>query len=80
MERIYQNKILFDVPEGFSELSARKLDLDRMTDGVPAEMREFYAALAADFRAIGYTFNADACDRRAEQWRRIGTRERLVMP
>ena len=73
-ESIYQNKILFSVPLGFVDLSTRKLDLDRITDGVPAEMQALYAALAADFRKIDSLMMADACDRRADQWRKIGAR------
>jgi hypothetical protein len=77
-ESIYQNQILFRVQAGFSDLSTRKLELDRITDGEPGLMRELYSTLAEDFRKIDSPMMADACDRRAEQWRRIGAREGAI--
>lgn len=68
-ESIYQNQILFSVPYGFKDLSARKLDLDRIADGDPELMHELYQALASEFEGINYNMVAASCRRRADQWR-----------
>jgi hypothetical protein len=68
-ETLYQNEILFTVPAGLKELSARKLELDRITDGEPAVMSALYLALADEFEQINYTTVAGNCRKRAEYWR-----------
>jgi hypothetical protein len=68
-ESIYQNKILINVPLGFTDLSARKLELDRITDGDPREMQELYSVLSDEFAAMNCPAMAAVCLRRADQWR-----------
>lgn len=68
-ESIYQNQILFTVPIGFKDLSVRKLELDRITDGDPETMQALYLALADEFDAIDYLLIADKCRKRSDQWR-----------
>ena len=70
-ESIYQNQILFTVPAGTKDLSARKLELDRMTDCDPETMRELYFGLADEFEAINFMTVAANCRKRANYW---GTR------
>ena len=67
-ESLYQNQILFTVPAGLKDLSARKLDLDRMTEADPATMQALYLSLADDFDGIGYSMVAGNCRRRAAEW------------
>jgi len=68
-ESIYHNQILIQVPAGFKDLSARKLELDKLTDADPDILHEAYLSLAEEFEAINYQMVADVCRRRAEQWR-----------
>jgi len=70
-ESIYQNQILFTVPSGLKELSARKVDLDRMSEGDPLVMSELYYTLAADFESINYSIVAANCRKRARYWREM---------
>jgi len=67
-ESIYQNQILFSVPLGTKELSARKLDLDRLENCDAETMRELYLCLADEFEAINFMTVAANCRKRAEYW------------
>lgn len=67
-ENLYQNKIFVTVPAGFTQLSERKLDLDRTTEADAATMQELYRVLADEFEAIGYSMIAAGCRRSSERW------------
>jgi len=68
-ESIYQNQILITVPLGFKDLSARKLELDRISEGDPETMQALYNVLADEFDDIRYSMVAASCRRKADQWR-----------
>lgn len=67
-ESIYQNQILFTVPIGTKELSARKLELDRLTSCDAETMCELYLCLADEFEAINFLTVAANCRKRANYW------------
>ncbi len=68
-ESIWQNEILLTVPLGFKDLSARKLELDRITDGDPELISAMYDQIAEEYEAMNYHMNAEGCHRKAFQWR-----------
>ena len=74
-ENLYQNKIFVTVPAGFTQLSERKLDLDRTTEADPSTMQELYRVLADEFEELGYSMLAQACRRSSDRWRLKISRE-----
>lgn len=70
-ETTYQSQVFLKVPYEMQELSARKVDLDRMSEGDPLVMSELYNTLADEFEAINYTIVAANCRKRAEYWREM---------
>ena len=58
------------VPDAAPELSARKLELDKLENPDPETIAALYSALADEFEEINYLTVAGSCRRRAEYWKK----------